>query len=90
MNQVYLFYMNDLQKKLAIVGSTAFIVWFLMAFENGAFAVDNFYGFIIRAIYFNASDSWYTFTFFATWINALTFAIWVGSLIAYNIYKEDK
>tara|TARA_Y200000002_G_C22253260_1_gene484735 strand:+ start:50 stop:289 length:240 start_codon:yes stop_codon:yes gene_type:complete len=79
--------MNDLQKKFAIVGSTAFIVWFLMAFESGAFdpysnstIFENIDNFISRSIYGYKAD----------WIQTTTFITWVGSLIAYNIYKEDK
>ena len=79
--------MNDLQKKLAIVGSTAFIVWLLMAFENDSFNyIDhlslgyNLERFIGKAIYGDYID----------WIQTTTFITWVGSLIAYNIYKEDK
>ena len=69
--------MNDLQKKFAIVGATAFIVWFLMALEAGAFGSD-VYDFIGDAIY-----GWK-----ATWIQTITFITWLGSLIAFNIYKD--
>ena len=68
--------MNDLQKKFAIVGATAFIVWLLMAFENGAFEKHS--RFIGDAIY-----GWK-----ATWIQTITFITWLGSLIAFNVYKD--
>ena len=88
MNQVYLFYMNDLQKKFAIVGSTAFIVWFSMAIANKGIEElikGDFQDFFQNSVYYSMDCG-----VCANWLNALTFAIWVGSLIAYNIYKEDK
>ena len=76
--------MNELQKKFVIVGSTAFIVWLLMAFENDSFNyIDhlslgyNLERFIGNAIY---GDS--------DWIQTTTFITWLGSLIAFNIYKD--
>ena len=74
--------MNDLQKKFAIVGLTAFIVWFSMAIGNEAFQ-QLFQGdFAERAIYHHNPNH------YANWFNALTFTTWVGSLIAFNIYKD--
>jgi len=69
--------MNDLQKKFAIVGLTAFIVWFLIGLENsGGFQyVDDFDEFIYDFI----TQHWYQIVFFITW---------VGSLIAFNVYKD--
>ena len=67
--------MNDLQKKFAIVGSTAFIVWFLIGLENGGFDDlfdDDF-------LYYYITDNWYQTILFITWL---------GSLIAFNIYKD--
>ena len=77
--------MNDLQKKFVIVGLTAFIVWLFMAIGNEAFEElfqGNIENFAERAIYHHDPD-WY-----ANWFNALTFITWVGSLIAFNIYKD--
>ena len=65
-----------MQKTCAIIGSTAFIVWLLMAFENGAFS--DFGSFIDRGIYGRLTD----------WYHTLTFTIWFGSLIAFNVYKD--
>ena len=77
--------MNDLQKKFAIIGSTAFIVWIFLAIGNEAFSSFQ-YGwdeFSTSAIYatFDCRDC-------ANWFNALTFITWVGSLIAFNVYKD--
>ncbi len=79
--------MNELQKKITIIGSTAFIVWFFLAIGNKAFISlfeGDFVYFVERAIYHRNPD-WN-----ANWFNALTFITWVGSAIAFNIYKEDK
>jgi len=74
--------MNDLQKKLFIVGLTAFIVWFFMAFDNDAiqslFLAGDIERFISRGIYGYNTD----------WYHTLTFTIWIGSLIAFNVYKD--
>ncbi len=69
--------MNDLQKKLAIVGSTAFIYWFLLGyFISGGLKhisdIDEFIGDFITYL----------------WYQTFLFATWVGSLIAFNIYKD--
>jgi len=77
--------MNDLQKKLAIVGLTAFIVWFLMAFENEAFE------FFSHLTFFENLDSFIRDAIYgwkATWIQTITFITWLGSLIAFNVYKD--
>ena len=66
--------MNDLQKKFATIGLTALIVWFLIALEAEAFD-DMFIGDAIYGRY-------------ATWIQTTTFVTWLGSLIAFNIYKD--
>jgi len=63
--------MNDLQKKFAIVGSTAFIVWFFIGLQNG-FDIGWFL------------EDWIT----DTWYQIVLFTTWVGSLIAFNIYKD--
>ena len=81
--------MNELQKKLVIVGLTAFIAWFLLALGNDSFYylnTGNFDTFTRTAIYTNSL----TASSPATWINLLTFITWVGSAIAFNIYKQDK
>jgi len=83
--------MNDLQKKLAIIGLTAFIVWVIMAIDNNAVEktmsgiaenkrIDTF---ISAAIYGK--------NIFGTtihWLHTVTFTIWTGSLIAFNTYKD--
>ena len=78
--------MNDLQKKLLIVGITAFIVWLLMAFEGNSF---NYIGSGFSFFYqldWIISHSIYGHP--ATWIQTLTFTTWLGSLIAFNVYQD--
>jgi len=78
--------MNDLQKKLAIVGSTAFIVWFFLAMGNDALVKlleGEFESFVRRGIFYSPSRSG-----LASWPHLITFMTWVGSLIAFNIYKD--
>ncbi|MDC0917974.1 hypothetical protein OAQ61_02590 [Candidatus Marinimicrobia bacterium] len=79
--------MNDLQKKFAIVGLTAFIVWFFLAMGNDAFSHlsdGNFHIFFNTAIYTNFDNVNYP----ATWPNLLSFITWVGSFFAFFIYKD--
>jgi hypothetical protein len=69
--------MNDLQKKFAIVGLTAFIAWFLIGldFSNGIYNISDFDEFLYDFI----TRFWYQTVFFITWL---------GSLIAFFIYKD--
>jgi hypothetical protein len=78
--------MNDLQKKLFIVGIVAFIVWFLIGYENSSvtFSVSGLNHFwhinnFTDIIEYFITDSWYQIVLFITWL---------GSLIAFNIYKD--
>ena len=80
--------MNDLQKKLLIVGLTAFIVWLFIGYQNYTLNLERFinsnwgtiddYG-TARIIRDFTSDTWLLTTLFITWL---------GSLIAFNIYKD--
>ena len=75
--------MNDLQKKLAIVGSTAFIVWLLLAMSNTAFSF-SLLGFLRTAIYCaNCPD-----LSAANIVNLTFFTAWLGSLIAFFVHKD--
>ena len=71
--------MNDLQKKLFIVGLTAFIFWFLLGYRqsNGLspFLVDDF-------------DSFIGYFITRSYLATGAFITWLGSLIAFNIYKD--
>lgn len=81
--------MNDLQKKLLIVGLTAFIVWLFIGYQNYTlnlqryisasilYTIDN-YG-TARIIRDFISDTWLLTTLFITWL---------GSFIAFNVYKD--
>ena len=88
--------MNDLQKKFAIVGLTAFIVWLIMAINNNAFAngshpnhPQSFLNwFTNRAIYFPAPNPCPHCTGLASLVNLSFFTTWLGSLIAFFIYKD--
>ena len=44
--------MNELQKKMVVIGSTAFIVWFLIGYENsgGFWRIDDIDEFIVDFI----------------------------------------
>ena len=81
--------MNDLQKKFAIVGLTAFIVWLILAIGNDAFSKsENFTIFMRRAIYANNPvDCTYCLAA-ASWPHFITFTTWLGSLIAFFISKD--
>ena len=86
--------MNDLQKKLAIVGSTAFIVWLMLAIKNSAFILmypdRNSYleWFTTRAIYVQTPYDCAYCGDSANWVNLLFFTTWLGSLIAFFTYKD--
>jgi len=78
--------MNDLQKKLLIVGLTAFIVWFFLAMGNDAFEAlldGEFKFFVGRGIFYSPSRSG-----LASWPHLITFMTWIGSLVAFNVYKD--
>ncbi len=79
--------MNDLQKKLAIVGLTSFIVWFFLAIGNEAFYhlfEGDFENFSESAIYTSSDYSSNS----ASWPHLITFMTWLCSLIAFNVYKD--
>ena len=82
--------MNDLQKKLLIVGITAFIVWLLMAIANDSFNYIDHMWFGYNLELFIKKAIWYkgVFSGYAGWIQTTTFITWLGSLIAFNIYKD--
>jgi|TARA_R110000824_G_scaffold325369_1_gene512295 hypothetical protein len=69
--------MNDLQKKFATIGLTAFIVWVFLGYDKSEiwYYIDDFNDFIFYFIT-------------GTWLQTTTFITWVGSLIAFNIYKD--
>ena len=84
--------MNTMQKTCAIIGSTAFIVWLVLAIQNTSFTHVASWGFdykikvfIVASIY----NVWgYVVGHSATLIQTTTFITWVVSLIAFNIYKD--
>ena len=86
--------MNDLQKKFAIVGLTVFIVWLTLAINNNAFSVggDGSQSFIKwftnRAIYFPAPDNCTYCGGLASLVNLSFFTTWLGSLIAFFVYRD--
>ncbi|MDA9841781.1 hypothetical protein N9C34_03920 [Candidatus Marinimicrobia bacterium] len=84
--------MNDLQKKFVIVGVPTFIVWLLLAIVNNAFYYfwtnPMFDSFIINAIYDAKANTQAQSLYTATWVNALTFTTWLGSLIAFFAFKD--
>ena len=82
--------MNDLQKKLAIVGSTAFIVWLFMAIGDDAFERTFRTSQYTTWTLFERIDYFITDAIYgsATWTQTVTFITWLGSLIAFNIYKD--
>jgi len=81
-----------MQKTCVIIGSTAFIVWLVLAIENTSFNyVDsrdfgyNITSFISSSIY----NLWgYQYDDSATWMNSTTFITWVVSIIAFKVYKD--
>ena len=81
--------MNDLQKKFAIVGLTAFIVWLILAISNNAFFTSEYFTIFVRkAIYANTPiDCTYCLST-AGWPHLITFTTWLGSLIAFFTYKD--
>ena len=75
--------MNELQKKLAIVGSTAFIVWFFIGYENSSSRSTAF-------LNIDGIDAFIWYFIRDTWFATTTFVTWLGSLIAFYIYKDNK
>jgi len=71
--------MNDLQKKFAIVGATAFIVWFFVGVANDMIGELIDYGLKYDFFEYAITDTWY---------QIVLFIIWIGSLIAFFIYKD--
>lgn len=76
---------NDFQKILLGIGITSFFIWLLLAIGNDALSAPNLLSFINQAIYSNISKSHYTVAGIA---NLVLFCTWVGSIIAYFIYKD--
>jgi hypothetical protein len=81
------FSLSNIQRKFAIVGLTAFIVWLLLAIGNDAFS-GSLNVFQNRAIWFYAPDNCDYCYNTAHWPHLITFMTWVGSLIAFFIYKD--
>ena len=71
--------MNDLQKKLKIVGVVAFIVWFFKSYD-----VNNGFGYP----YMDDLDKWIHYTILYNKWQTILFMTWLGSLIAFNVYKD--
>jgi hypothetical protein len=71
--------MNDLQKKLAIVGITAFIVWLFISIEaNEGLGIP----------YMDDLSEWIQYTILYNKWQTILFMTWIGSLIAFNVYKD--
>ena len=86
--------MNDLQKKLFIVGITAFIFWTFLAISNNAFSwlFDGHTAWFVEKGIYNTNSAGCGVRDMskncATWIHTLTFITWTGSLIAFFVYKD--
>ena len=77
---------NDFQKILLGIGITSFFIWVLLAIGNNALSATTFGSFINRAIYSNlVLKQPYAV---AGIVNLVLFCTWVGSIIAYFIYKD--
>ncbi|MEC7822589.1 MAG: hypothetical protein VYA20_02430 [Candidatus Neomarinimicrobiota bacterium] len=76
--------MDDLQKKFAIVGLTAFIVWFLLGIGKKAFYQDTLGEFVKYGIFYTD----HTLTHTAQWPSFISFSLWLGCLIAFFVYRD--
>lgn len=82
--------MNDLQKKLLIIGLTAFIVWLFIGYQNHTL---NLQSYIYRNSGFVTIDNYGTARIIRdftsdTWLLTTLFITWLGSFIAFNVYKD--
>ena len=96
--------MNDLQKKLAIIGLTTFIIWTIFLYDayapqmilfegsypsdRGDIDISRFDLSRIDRYHKNSFKEFINLSITGTWHQASLFATWLGSFIAFNIYKD--
>jgi len=96
--------MNDLQKKLAIFGLTAFIIWTIFLYDayapqmilvegsypngRGDIDISRFDLSRIDRYYKNSFKEFINLSITGTWYQATLFATWFGSFVGIYLFKD--